>query len=281
MNYRHIYHAGCYADVFKHIILIEILLKLRLKEKPFCVIDTHAGIGLYDLDSIQAQKTGEFEKGISKFLIKGRSDPDFIEYVRVIDSLNQNCREKGAPALKKYPGSPAFARFCLRPQDRLRVCEWHPEDVKILQEHFEKDSQVKVFHQDAYQFLKAVLPPLEKRGLVLIDPPFEKTNEFENLIGGLTQAFKRFAHGIYALWYPIKEIDAIDQFHFDLKKAGFGNFLCIEMALDILPPEESLRGCGMIIFNPPWQLDERMKIILPKLMDYLEFKGSSRIENIN
>lgn len=281
MNYRHIYHAGCYADVFKHIILTELLQKLRLKEKPFCVMDSHAGIGVYDLQSIEAQKTGEFEQGIVKFLLKARADPDFEPYIHVIDSLNQDCDEKEKRILKKYPGSPVFARFYLRSQDRLQLCERHPEDVKMLQKCFEKDSQVKVFYQDAYQFLKAVLPPLEKRGLVLIDPPFEKTNEFEKLIQGMQQAFKRFAYGIYALWYPIKEIAVIDQFHFDLKKAGFKNFLCLEMTLNILPPKESLRGCGMIIFNSPWQLDEKMKLLLPKLLNYLEFKGKIRIDFID
>ena len=287
MNYRHIYHAGCYADVFKHIILTELLQKLRLKETPFCVIDSHAGIGCYDLQRLEAQKTQEFEQGIAKFLIKGRTDSDFDAYVRVIDFLNQvndDGRSLGAqthPLTQQfYPGSPLFARFYLRPQDRLQLCERHPEDVKVLQQYFQKDRQVKVFDQDAYQFLKAVLPPLERRGLVLIDPPFEKTTEFENLISAMKQAFKRFAHGIYALWYPIKDIAKIDQFHLDLTRASFKNFLCLEMTLADAKSEETLQGCGMIVFNPPWQLAEKMQIMLPKLMNYLDFDGNIRIEII-
>ena len=279
MNYRHIYHAGCYADVFKHIILTELLQKLRSKEKPFCVIDTHAGLGIYDIQSVEAQKTLEFEKGILKFLTQGGKDSDFEDYVRTINVVNKEVIEKNETALKKYPGSPFIARFYLREQDRLKLCEWHPEDVKVLQKHFEKDQHVKVFHQDAYQFLKAILPPLEKRGLILIDPPFEKTNEFQHLMEGLHQAFKRFAHGIYAIWYPIKDFKTIEQFHFDLKKTGFVNSLCLEMTLDVLPPDESLRGCGMTILNPPWQFKEKMKILLPKLIDYLDFKGKITIES--
>jgi 23S rRNA (adenine2030-N6)-methyltransferase len=195
-------------------------------------------------------------------------------YIRVIRSVNGS-EEK----LKNYPGSPFFARFYLGKNDRLRLSELHPEDIKALNGFFEKDPRIKVFFQDGYQSLKALLPPPERRGIVLIDPPFERRDEFKVIIEGLKEAQKRFAHGIYAIWYPLKEMKIVDQFYKELSCLGFGNILRLEMTIHREPQEEGLKGCGMTILNPPWQLEEKMKKVLPRFLDYLNAKGTIVINN--
>jgi 23S rRNA (adenine2030-N6)-methyltransferase len=274
MNYRHLYHAGSFSDVFKHFIFTELLLKLREKKTPFCVIDTHAGLGLYNIHSMEAQKTLEYQTGIEYFLQNASKDPDLDAYIRVIRSVNGS-EEK----LKNYPGSPFFARFYLGKNDRLRLSELHPEDIKALNGFFEKDPRIKMFFQDGYQSLKALLPPPERRGIVLIDPPFERRDEFKAIIEGLKEAQKRFAHGIYAIWYPLKEMKIVDQFYKELSCLGFGNILRLEMTIHREPQEEGLKGCGMTILNPPWQLEEKMKKVLPRFLDYLNAKGTIVINN--
>ena len=269
MNYRHLYHAGSFCDVFKHFILTELLLKLREKETPFCIIDTHGGLGLYDVASKEAQKTMEYQRGVEEFLQKAGGDPDFDPYCRVIQAVNG---EEGQP-LKNYPGSPFFSRFYLRKQDRLRVCEWHPEDVKALQRLFEKDRRVKIFFQDGYGALKALLPPLERRGMVLIDPPFEKKDEFERIVQGLKEGLRRFAHGIYCIWYPLKEGKPVQKFYEGLVRLKVKEVLRLEMTLLTPLREEGLQGCGMAIVNPPWLLEEKMKALLPKLSKHLNARS--------
>lgn len=272
MNYRHLYHAGGFSDVFKHFIFTELLLKMREKEKPFCIIDTHAGLGLYNIHSREAQKTLEYQTGIERFLQNASKDPDFDAYLCVIRSVNGNEGE-----LKNYPGSPFFARFYLGKEDHLRLVELHPEDVKVLEKFFEKDPRIKIFFQDGYQSLKALLPPPERRGVVLIDPPFERQDEFRAIIKGLGQAQKRFAHGIYALWYPLKKMKPIDQFYQDLATLDFKSILRLEITIHRQLQAEGLKGCGMVILNPPWQLEEKMTKVLPKLLQYLSVRGTIRI----
>jgi 23S rRNA (adenine2030-N6)-methyltransferase len=198
MNYRHAYHAGNFADVHKHAILALLLAHLRRKETPFHVLDTHAGIGRYDLFGAEAGKTGEYEDGIRKLMTPPLDHPLLAPY------LDRVRAENSGDVVHFYPGSPCLIRGSLRQGDRMTLVERHPEDAEILRGLFRRDSQVTLREEDAYQAMKACLPPTERRGLVLIDPPYEVKDEFQRLIKGLGEALKRWPTGIYAIWYPIK-----------------------------------------------------------------------------
>lgn len=272
MNYRHLYHAGNFADVFKHLLLIKLLEKLRTKETPFCVLDTHAGIGLYDLHSENAEKTGEYKDGVKRLLEREAVPAWMISYRDILKSFN--------PAdLRYYPGSPSIAQALLRSDDRLVLAELHPEDAGTLKNHFRHDKQATIHHMDGYLAMKAFLPPKEKRGLVLIDPPFEKTDEFETLVKALQLAHQRFHHGIYAIWFPIKDRLPILQFYHQLQATGIPKILAIECLLRPDNTADRLNGCGMVIINAPWKLDTEAAEWLPELTALLApEEGSSRIE---
>lgn len=258
MNYRHIYHAGNFADVFKHICLTAILLHLKKKAAPFCFLDVQAGIGLYDLQSVEAQKTKEYGNGIQKIWAQKKM-PELIQtYLTIIQQYNKNKRASRDLSLQKdelhfYPGSPFIAKNLLRKQDRLILCELHTEDYVSLKNYFAHDKQVNVHHQDAYLALNAFLPPKEKRGLVLIDPSYEIENEFEKIIGHLLLALKKWPAGIYALWYPIKINQPINFFLNQFKPIK-QPILRLETHIKS-NTEEGLIGCGMIVINPPWQME--------------------------
>lgn len=201
MNYRHIYHAGNFADVLKHAVLARLVTYLQQKEKAFRVLDTHAGIGLYDLSSEEAQKTGEWRDGIGR-LLEGELPAEIAAilapYLQSIRTLNPG------PELTLYPGSPKLARMLFRPQDRLSAMELHPDDYETLHRLFDGDFQSRVTELDGWLALGAHLPPKEKRGLILVDPPFEKEGEYERLADGLARGYRRFAGGVYCLWYPFE-----------------------------------------------------------------------------
>lgn len=279
MNYRHIYHAGNISDVFKHIIYSELLLKLREKDKPFCIIETHAGLGLYSFKAEESNKTKEYQKGVLTFLKNAQQDPDFSSYLRVIHSVNGSDE-----IIRNYPGSPVFGRFFLRKQDKMKLFELHSIDCKILSTLFAKEFRVKVFHGNGYQSLKSCLPPIEKRGLVFIDPPFEDKNEIIKIIDGLKEALKRFSYGIFAIWYPIKIKKNLEDFYNNISQLNLKKFLseAIYIEFDFYPEhiDERLNGCGMMIINPPWQIEDRLKKILPKLLHYLELEGSFKINKL-
>jgi 23S rRNA (adenine2030-N6)-methyltransferase len=276
MNYRHIYHAGSFADVMKHFVLTLLLQKLRQKETPYSIIDTHAGIGLYDLTSEAAQKTLEYKEGIERLLHINNIDPLFEPYIKAVLSVNASF-ESGK--LSNYPGSPCISRYFLRDKDRLFLSELHPEDYKTLRNYFKRDDRVKVFHQDFLVSLKAFLPPLHRRGLVLIDPPFEKTNEFDQMLEGLKEAHKRFSYGIFALWFPIKDSRLIKKFYQKLTLLGLPKTLAIDFLIQKPTNIDHLNGCGMVIINPPWQIEETLKNALPKLLRYLgHSQGHSQIQ---
>lgn len=264
MNYRHAYHAGGFADVFKHFVLTLLLQKLAEKDKPFRAIDTHGGIGLYDLSQQEAQKTKEYEQGITKLLLQEKIDPLFQPYCEVIRQLNTYHTQ-----IKTYPGSPWIIRQFLRPGDTLQVSELHPQDYQVLKNLFAHDSQVQTFHQDGYISLKAFLPPVERRGLILIDPPFEERNEFGSLVKGVKEAYRRFATGIYCIWFPIKEYPPIQRFYKDLQALKVPNILTVEYVVNPKFPAASYNGCGLIIINPPWQIDIQLAKGLPLLLNYL------------
>lgn len=267
MNYRHAYHAGNFADVVKHATLALLIERLKAKDTPFCVLDTHAGIGRYDLSSTEAQKTGEFRNGVLRLLdrdpkaLPGELDP----YLAVVRALNQ-----GRSELRWYPGSPRLALDLLRPQDRLALLELHPEDARTLAALFAGDRRVSIHNADGYIGLKAFLPPKERRGLVLIDPPFERRDEFERLARGLRHAHRRWASGQYLLWYPIKDRAPVAAFHDALKAAGIARVLIAELLLRPANDSERLNGCGLVLVNPPWRLDATLSTLLPKLAELFE-----------
>lgn len=257
MNYRHIYHAGNFADVFKHIILIMLLEALRKKEKGFLYLDTHAGIGRYDLMAEIAQKTREYENGIAKILQIKQCPPVVKVYQDIVISFNSS-----EDPLHYYPGSPQIAYSLLRKQDRMILAELHPEDVTTLKKEFLNKPNVAVHHVDGYQSLKAFLPPQAGRGLVLIDPPFEDKDEFQKVVSGLETALKRFPNGIYAIWYPIKEIKHVKNFYNKINELELEALLINEFSISKPQEGAGLTSCGMAIINPPWKFKEELQTVL-------------------
>lgn len=262
MNYRHIFHAGNFTDVFKHWILTLLLEKLIEKPAPFCVLDTHAGLGIYDLKHLHAQKTLEQDSGVKRIL-NAQVAPAFQAYFNIL-TLNNDPSET-------YPGSPKIIQAFLRTNDRLFAMELHDEDYLSLRDNFVADKRIKVLHQNGYEAIKALLPPLEKRGLIFIDPPFEETDEFQQIIAALQIGLQRFAHGIFAIWYPIKDQFKVQKFYDALDELSITKSLCVELHANeaIL---KQLNSCGMFIINPPWQLDQKLRENLPHLLRYLRLE---------
>lgn len=262
MNYRHIYHAGHYADVFKHWVLVLLLEKLQQKPAPFGVLDTHAGAGWYDLSSAEAQKTGEYHQGIAKLLALPRATVpaslhSYLELIYPASVAN-------AP-LQYYPGSPYLIQEFLREHDQLIACELNTEQYALLKQHMPGGSHIALHHQDGYLGMKAFLPLKQKRGLILIDPPFEATDEFQQIMQALKLAIQRFANGMYAIWYPIKHRPPIRAFHQAVQKLGLPNVLVAELLVRGEYDANTLNGCGMLLINPPWQLAETLQATLPWL----------------
>lgn len=260
MNYRHVYHAGNFADVLKHTVLTLIIAYLKRKDKPFRVIDTHAGTGLYDLTSDEAQRTGEWRSGIGLLMQAELSADerniinDLIESVKMVNPADK---------VEHYPGSPLITRHHLRKQDRLTAIELHPVDAEKLRSQFDGDYQTRVIELDGWLALGAHLPPKEKRGLVLVDPPFEKEGEFKRFLNGLIKAHRRWPGGIYALWYPIKNVRDVAVFRKDLCESGVPNILDVTFEIAPPQPEGKMSATGMIIVNPPYLLREELQTILP------------------
>jgi len=275
MNYRHAYHAGNFADVVKHALLSLVLAHLKRKDTPFCVVDTHAGIGRYDLDSVEAGKTLEYKDGIGRLLDGGDLPEMLADYLAAVRAVNPTW-----PELTAYPGSPRIARHMLRPQDRLAVVELHPEDGRLLRREFRNDPQVGVHEQDAYISLKALLPPKERRGLVLIDPPFEVKDEFRRIAKGMAEALRRWPNGIYGIWYPIKDREPVERFLGELAALGKPCFTA-ELFRYVPDDPTRLNGTGMVLINPPWQLDEALGALLPVLHDRLDGVGGTDLRWIN
>ncbi|HWV21320.1 MAG TPA: 23S rRNA (adenine(2030)-N(6))-methyltransferase RlmJ [Devosia sp.] len=273
MNYRHVFHAGNFADVVKHTILTRILAYLMRKDAPFRIIDTHAGVGLYDLKGDKAEKTGEWVDGIGRLIDRDLPAPAKDLLAPYLDAVRA---QNPDGALRFYPGSPLITRNMLRQQDRLMALELHPVDAEALRENFAGDFQVRVTHLDGWQALGTHLPPKEKRGLVLIDPPFEERNEFERMAQNLIKAHKRWPTGLYALWYPIKDGADVDKFVALLQASGIPKILRLELTIrqPSIPPR--LHGTGMIVINPPFVLEEEMGVLMPVLADLLSDEGRGR-----
>ncbi len=259
MNYRHGYHAGNFADVLKHAALCELLRLLTAKDKKLFVLDTHAGAGGYDLAGSQARRTGEAESGIGRLAAAARAGmpPAVTRYLAAVAAYDR----KFGPAKdrpRRYPGSPRLVRAALRPGDRFIACELHPEEALALKREFAGDRAVEVRQADGYKVLKALLPPVERRGLVLIDPPFEAADEYERLLRALRQGVRRFATGCYAVWYPIKD-EMADAF---VRELAALKPLVLTLRLDGIAPGK-LAACGLAVINPPWRFEEAMREALP------------------
>lgn len=262
LSYRHSFHAGNFADVIKHVCLLDILDYLTQKDKPLCYIDTHAGSGAYSLQSASAQKNQEYNTGIGKLWQATDLPPALQRYLQQVRAFNSSNR------LTAYPGSPWFAQQALRASDRLLLCELHSSEVPLLRNQFRQDKRVHIRHEDGLAFCNAALPPKEKRALVLIDPSYEIKTEYQQVADTLIKAHKRFATGCYALWYPVTERAYIDRLEKTLKRSGIRNILLLE--LSIAPDTQpGMTASGMIIINPPWQLAATMQQVLPVLAQQL------------
>ena len=261
MNYRHGYHAGNFADVLKHAVLCRVLAHLRAKPAAFRVIDTHAGAGAYDLGGVEAEKTGEWRNGIGRLREATLAAPvrDLLApYFDAVAAVNPD------GGLRAYPGSPAIVRAMLRPQDRLLACELEPMAATALAGLLRRDTRAKAVAIDGWTALSAYLPPPERRGLVLVDPPFEQPDEFSRLAQGLETAHRKWPTGLYLLWYPIKDVADVTAFVRRLARLGIPRMLRIELTV-AAPGEPGLRGSGLIVVNPPWTLHDELKILLPAL----------------
>lgn len=272
MNYRHAYHAGNFADVVKHAILAILIEHLKLKDKPFRVIDTHAGIGLYDLTAVEAGKTNEWQGGIGKLLddsgkpaagLTRKLSEALSPYLAAVAAANP---EGG---LKHYPGSPWLIRHLLRKTDRMTAVELHPEDHATLAALFAGDFQVKAIELDGWLALGSFVPPKERRGLVLIDPPYEQPDEFKTLFDRFEKAYQRWPTGVYALWYPIKDIGAVTNFHKRLAESGITKLLGAELWVRERATPDTFNGTGLVICNPPWQIDRTLDGLLTGLAPIL------------
>lgn len=265
MNYRHAFHAGGFVDVVKHLILTRIILYFQRKAAAFRVIDTHAGRGRYDLTGPEAVRSPEWRDGIARVLARGLptlADP----YLDVIHALNPD-------GLRVYPGSPLLARKLLRRHDRLEAVELHPKDAAALKEEFAGDIQTRVIALDGWLALGAHLPPKEKRGLVLVDPPFEAEGEWQRLVEGLVKAHRKFATGTFCLWYPLKEPQEVERFGSALRATAIPSILRLELTIRRPSTPPRLYGTGMIVVNPPFVLEEEMRELLPALAEVLADDG--------
>ncbi len=262
MNYRHAFHAGSFADVVKHTVLLQLIYYLQKKPAPYCFIDTHAGEGVYDLSTILAQKTGEAQAGIIKLLqAHGDHPASILSYLALIENQAE------------YPGSPMCAFKTLRPQDKMILNEKHPQTYQHLKQYFKSDA-IAIHQRDAYEFLPAVLPPPTSRGLVLIDPAFEDEHEMEHLRSALFKCVKRWPQGMYLIWLPIvgRSYYTAD----DLRHSGFKEYLQIEFCVDLAENSPGLIGCSLLLINPPWQIEETLGPMLAHLWQVLHVDARSQ-----
>ncbi len=268
LAYRHQFHAGGYADVFKHALLTGLMLSLRKKDKAYFYLDTHAGIGRYDLTHHWAEKNREFAHGIALLWQRKDIPASLIDYMQLVRAENPDGK------LRFYPGSPHIARRWLRPGDRMVLIELNRDDCAALIKLFARDRQVHVQCVDAYQALKAFLPPPERRGMVLIDSSFDRAKEFARIAAALSTAHKRWATGTYAVWYPLMEQSAMVAFDRAIIGAGIPKILKLDFALEAEDWTLTMRGCGMLVVNPPWKFDHDAAAMLEWLWRALSVKGS-------
>ncbi|KAB0872040.1 23S rRNA (adenine(2030)-N(6))-methyltransferase RlmJ [Cronobacter sakazakii] len=259
LSYRHSFHAGNHADVLKHTVQSLIIESLKEKEKPFLYLDTHAGAGRYLLSGEHAERTGEYLEGIARIWQRDDLPAELAPYISAVSHLNRSGQ------LRYYPGSPLIARQLLRPQDSLQLTELHPSDFPLLRGEFQKDERARVERADGYQQLKSKLPPASRRGLILIDPPYEIKTDYQAVVQGISEGYKRFATGVYALWYPVVLRNQIKRMMNDLEATGIRRILQIELAVRPDSDQRGMTASGMIVINPPWKLEQQMATLLPWL----------------
>ncbi|MDH1264139.1 23S rRNA (adenine(2030)-N(6))-methyltransferase RlmJ [Pseudomonas sp. GD03944] len=273
MNYRHAFHAGNHADVLKHLILCRLIALLSRKEAPFAYLDSHAGVGLYDLAGDQASRTEEWVDGIAR-LWQAEDLPDpLVDYLEVLRAMNPD------GVLRHYPGSPELARLLSREQDRLHLNEKHPEDGRLLKENMAGDRRVAVHLGEGWHIARALLPTREKRVLLLIDPPFEKADEHIRCVESLNEAIGRMRQAIVAIWYPIKDERQLKRFYQDLSRSAAPKLLRVELFVHAPDDASRLAGSGLVISNPPWGLEDELRQLLPWLSARLaQSQGSFRLD---
>ena len=264
LSYRHAFHAGTHADVLKHLVLIELTRYLGQKDKPFWVVDTHAGAGAYALDSAHASKLAEYREGVGRLWERKDHPPAVADYMALVRRLNPS------GGLKVYPGSPFFALWTLREQDRLRLFELHSKDARLLAENFaHAGKQVVVSPTDGFAGLKALLPPPPRRGLVLIDPSYEEKQDYDRVVKALKEGLSRFSGGTYALWYPqLTRLEA-HELPQRLKRLPAK---WLHVALRVREPAKDgfgMHGSGMFVINPPWTLHDTLTAVMPYLVSTL------------
>ncbi|AMB87440.1 lactate dehydrogenase [Pseudomonas agarici] len=273
MNYRHAFHAGNHADVLKHLVLTRLIALMARKEQPFAYLDSHAGIGLYDLKGDQASRTGEYLEGIGR--LWGEQDLPAVtaDYLRVLHEMNPDGQ------LRYYPGSPELARRLSRAQDRVLLNEKHPEDGKLLKDNMKGDRRVAVHLGEGWHVARALLPVAQKRAVLLIDPPFEQLDEMQRCAASLKEAISRMRQTVAVIWYPIKDQRALKRFYQDLAGTGAPKLLRVELLVHPLDTPASLNGSGLAIANPPWGLEEELRQLLPWLAQKLgQTQGDWRMD---
>ncbi|HCY63176.1 MAG TPA: 23S rRNA (adenine(2030)-N(6))-methyltransferase RlmJ [Oxalobacteraceae bacterium] len=286
LSYRHAFHAGNHADVLKHMVLIQLLRYLNQKDAPYMVIDTHAGAGVYALDSTQAAKNAEFDTGIARLWDRDDLPEAVADYVGLVKGMNPSGK------MRYYPGSPYCAEQVMREQDRLRLFELHPSEVKVLHENFQKleahaaaqgqrptarGKRVLVQKADGFDGLKALLPPPSRRGLVLVDPPYEVKQDYRRVTATLADALKRFATGTYAVWYPVLQRMESRQLPEQLKRLPGKDWLNVSLSIGAPAPDGfGLRSSGMFVINPPWTLAPLLRQVMPWLVEALKEDDGAR-----
>ena len=270
LAYRHAFHAGNHADVLKHCVLQQILMYMNQKDKPYWVIDTHAGAGMYSLASDYANTKSEYLDGVARLWECDDLPPVLNDYM----SLIQLCNNKGDWSL--YPGSPEVIRRCIRTDDRMRLFELHPTDFEILQENFERDRQAKLFKSDGFASLKALLPPPTRRAVIFMDPPYEIKTDYPKVVDALEEGLSRFAEGVYVVWYPILTRGDHIRMIESLSKLSEKT---LNIAMTVQEPDEKgfgMLGSGLFIINPPWTLKATMQTVMPYLVEKLaQYPGAS------
>ena len=276
LSYRHAYHAGNHADVLKHLLLVNCLRYLRRKEKPLCYVESHAAAGGYSLQSDEAQKRSEFQSGIAKLWQQNDLPECLADYRQLVAEYNP------PETLNRYPGSPWFASKILGAQDQLWLHELHSGEMEKLKAVFSGDRCIKVVQGDGHQGVVALMPPPQRRGLVLIDPSYEVKSEYQQVVETLLKAHRRFATGIYALWYPVVERQRIDRLEKALRQSGIRRIQLYELSITADNADYGMTGSGMIVINPPWTLNESMQQALPYLARHLgeNGEGSYRVETV-
>ena len=276
LSYRHSFHAGNFADVLKHLVLIKILEHLCKKDKAFYCIDTHSGPGEYVLNGDYALKNKEFESGITQLWQRTDLPEDLNTYVKLIKKFNST------DTLLRYPGSPLITQQFLRSKDHLALFELHSTEIELLKSATHKDKRIHSHHADGLVGAIALLPPKQHRGLVFIDPSYEIKSDYESVINSLIQMHKRFATGSYALWYPVIDRKRNQKLEKELKTSGIQNIQLFELGIKEDSPEHGMTASGMIVINPPWTLAADMKHTLPWLSNNLGINGAGnyRIETL-